>query len=116
MKLSCPSCQSNVRIRSTEQTPTEIYRWCTCTNCKFKFRTVERYYLVKPTIINKPKLTTQKLQGSNNHAAVFQEQDVIQLRTMAKTGTTSKELAKVFGITQGHVNRILRYEAWKHVS
>jgi DNA-directed RNA polymerase specialized sigma subunit len=34
---------------------------------------------------------------------------------MAKQGTTSKELAKVFGMSQSHVNRILRYQAWKHV-
>lgn len=115
MKLFCPKCQAKARVRSQEHTPTEIHRWFTCTNCKFKFRTVERYYLVKPILINKPKLTTQKLQGSSNHAAVLQEQDVVRLRTMAKQGTTSKELAKVFGMSQSHVNRILRYQAWKHV-
>lgn len=115
MKLSCPKCQHDARVRSTEQTPIEIHRWMFCTNCRFKFRTVERYHLVKPIIFNRPKATTQKLQGSNNHSAVLQEQDVIRLRAMAEQGAASKDLAKIFGMSQSHVNRILRYSAWKHI-
>ena len=115
MKLPCPKCQHDARVRSAEQTSTEVHRWLVCTNCRLKFRTVERYHLIKPAILNRPNPTTQKLQGSNNHSAVLQEQDVVRLRAMAEQGTASKDLAKTFGMSQSHVNRILRYSAWKHI-
>ena len=115
MNLTCPKCQQKTRTKSTEQTPTEIHRWLVCNNCKFKFRTIEKYYLVKADTLNKHKVVTQRQQGVSNHAAVLQEQDVIRLRTMSKQGATSTELAKVFGMSQSHINRILRYDAWKHI-
>lgn len=113
MGMPCPQCQQATRIRRTEKTELTLHRFLVCTQCKFKFRTIEQYYLVRPDAAFRAKPGTQKFCGANNHNAVLTEPDVARLRQLARDGATSKELAKTFGVSQSHINRILRYRSWK---
>lgn len=116
--MICRKCSSkDTRVTVTEHKQGETWRYCRCLSCGEKFKTIERYAVAKPG----PKKGTSIKgggfrRGSNNKASVLTEKDVKRLRLLSRQGTKQKELAKIFGIENSTISRIVNYHLWKHVT
>jgi len=56
------------------------------------------------------------LRGERRHNAKLGESDVVEIRTLYRTGSYGQEaLAAMFGVTKGNVSQIIRRKTWTHV-
>jgi hypothetical protein len=53
--------------------------------------------------------------GSKNNAAKLDEDKVRQIRDLKKSGVSSRALAAKFNIDISNIDRIVKYDSWKHV-
>jgi Mor family transcriptional regulator len=118
--MICPKCSSkDTRVTVTEAHGPQTWRYCRCLNCSFKFKTIEKYAVPKRKKPG-PKLGSRMnggsfRTGSLNHASVLTEKDIRRLRSLAQRGKKQKDLAKIFGISESHVSRIIRRLLWKSI-
>ncbi len=54
-------------------------------------------------------------RGEGNPAAVLSSEDAESIRLMYKSGYRQVDIARLFGISQGQISRIVRGENWKGV-
>ena len=55
-------------------------------------------------------------QGEKHHHAKLTENDVRGVRAAVRFGFNTKSVARIFGVRQEHVNKIVRGERWSHVN
>lgn len=53
--------------------------------------------------------------GEDNANAILREEDVVTIRELAAAGTTGKELAAYYGVSQATVCRIITGAMWASV-
>jgi hypothetical protein len=116
--MRCRACNSiNTRVTSTDrQTKNVTFRYCRCLDCKAHYKTIEKYEIPKPG----PEPDSVTLAnpfgvGSTNPQSVLLESNVIRLRHMHKKGMNQRQLAKIFGISNQTVSRIVNRKIWTHV-
>lgn len=56
-----------------------------------------------------------RLYGEKNHMAKLTRDDVLEIRRLSKSGLSTRNIAKSFAVTQGHIWRIVRGLTWAHV-
>lgn len=80
-------------------------------NCEFNLEYVKHYDNVKHAML----LKLHKF-GSNNGMSKLDENNVLKIRKLYKTGKYYQwEIAKRFGITDSQVSRIVNDKFWKHI-
>jgi len=67
-------------------------------------------------VLGRKGCNTKPNRGSAHHNARLTEDDVRELKRLRGQGFTQVRLAARFGISQTNVSRILRGEAWPHVT
>lgn len=55
------------------------------------------------------------VKGSSNHAAKLTEDDVKHIRILLKNGQSSRQIAKVYGVSKTVILMINKGELWTHV-
>jgi hypothetical protein len=58
----------------------------------------------------------RQARGENIGKAKFTESDIREMRRLYDTGVKQVDIAKLFGLSQGHVTRIVNRKAWTHVT
>lgn len=54
--------------------------------------------------------------GGEHHHSVLKEKDILNIRRLYDSGSYKKvDIAKIFNISQPHIGRIIKREAWKYV-
>ena len=116
-QMKCRSCGSkNTRVTVTEHRGHTTWRYCRCLDCAHKFKTVEVYDKKIPKRPGpKPGIKQPWNTGELNGLSKLWEKDVKLLRHLASTGRSQRELAKIFGISQSTVSKIVRRQVWIHV-
>jgi DNA-directed RNA polymerase specialized sigma24 family protein len=69
----------------------------------------------KGVVINKIIQKREQLTGSKNRFSKINEEQVLELRKLREQGYTIPELVAKYGITKGHVHKIIRKDLWKHI-
>ena len=59
-------------------------------------------------------LSGNQIKGEQINTNKLKEEDVLRIKEL-KEKYTQKEIAKMFGVTQGNVGHILRGLTWKHL-
>lgn len=54
-------------------------------------------------------------KGSENHAAILNEQKVTEIRSLRKKGLKLKEIARIYNVSISVVSSVSKYRSWKHV-
>ena len=54
-------------------------------------------------------------RGSKNNSAKLTEEQVKEIKTMLKCGTSGRDVSKLFGVTEAMISRIKLGKAWLHV-
>ena len=115
--MRCRTCNShNTRVTSTDRrTKNVTFRYCRCLDCKAHYKTIEKYAVPKPG--PEPGSVTPNPfgAGSANPKSVLLESNVIKLRYMHQKGVNQQQLAKIFGISNQTVSRIVNRKIWTHV-
>jgi len=63
------------------------------------------------------RISKKRFVGDEHPLSRLDAEKVIQMRKLANSGKyKQKVLAKMFGITAGHVNNIIHNRSWKHIS
>lgn len=113
--MRCRFCNSsNTKVTVTEHKLTQTWRYCKCLDCDARYKTIEKYAVLKtgPKVGSK---TGPKQIGSENHQSVLTEENVLQLRQMHQKGMKQTELVKIFGVSPTVISRIINRKAWTHV-
>jgi ribosome-binding protein aMBF1 (putative translation factor) len=116
--LPCAFCNGRTSVVCTELHPDGHHRWRRCEACGKTTRTLETYLHGRhrcgplPGAKRKPK---PRAQGERNANAVLTVKDVQRLRAQAAAGASRATLAQRYGITKGHVSRIVHRRLWAHV-
>ena len=112
--MKCPKCFSaKTKVTCTEHTENRTKRYCRCLTCSHRFRTFEtyQYFICRG---NNPN--SRRIGELNNHAVLTKE----DVKEMRKLNEVSKwdihKLVKRYGMTKGHIYKIINYRAWKHLS
>jgi len=117
--MNCRSCKSsNTRVTTTEHHGNETWRYCRCNNCNARFKTIETYAILKPGAIPGKKQHVncyRHLQGEQVGTSVLTEQNVHDIRSLARDNTTYVTIAKQFGIHKNTVYRIVKRKLWSHI-
>ena len=116
--MRCRACNSrNTRVTSTDRrTKNVTFRYCHCLDCKAHYKTIEKYEVPKPgPEPGSVTLANPFGSGSANPQSVLLEADVIRLRYMHTKGTNQRQIAKIFGISNQTVSRIVNRKIWTHV-
>lgn len=84
---------------------------------------IEKYVIYKDGIME--NLTVENLIcvdnnyishcGEKNSKAKLKDEDILEICRKALSGTSCKEIAKIYGISKISVSKILRKVIWKHV-
>jgi len=69
----------------------------------------------KAVVINRIVQKRAQLTGSKNRFSKINEEQVLELRKLREQGYTIPELVAKYGITKGHVHKIVRKDLWKHI-
>ena len=108
--MKCPNCKStNTRVTCTQHQNNETKRYCRCLDCKKRYITIETY--LAPVRKVHPR---QIKRGEDNNFAVLTEQNVRDIRQLAKENTY-EVIAKKYGIHKATVYRIVNFKRWSHV-
>lgn len=62
------------------------------------------------------RLGLTQRKGSKNAAAKLHENDVVQIRALAKSGIEQRSIAIKFGVTDTAISYIVKRKTWRHVS
>lgn len=54
-------------------------------------------------------------EGVRNGMAKLTKENVLQIRELAITNTTHKDIAESFGMSQSHISDIIHQRSWKHI-
>ena len=89
-----------------------------CKKCNSRFTTEE--VVVSPLPRNHRKLRTGGrkrviAEGELNPAAVLTAENVKELRSLASKGISRRDLARKYGISLGHIGRIVTFKSWNCV-
>ena len=115
--MKCRSCNSlNTKVTVTEHKLTETWRYCRCLDCATRYKTIEKYAIPKPGPAPGSVTPANPFgAGSANPQSVLLESNVIKLRYMHTKGMNQRQLAKIFGISNQTVSRIVNRKIWTHV-
>lgn len=58
----------------------------------------------------------EKRKGSDNGNAKLLDEEVIDIRSMLRTGSTGKEMAWVYKVSQSTISSIKHRKSWAHLS
>ena len=58
---------------------------------------------------------TSRQPGTNNPAAVLNDDKVMEIRRLVSSGKRQKDVGDQFGVAQGHVSEIVRGKIWSHL-
>ncbi len=65
---------------------------------------------------DKPKTTRPATQGSRNHNAILTEQDVLEIRLLARLGIFDPiDLAPAYSVAPGTIGNVVKKSRWRHV-
>lgn len=53
--------------------------------------------------------------GVNNKNSKLTPEIILEIRSLHKDGYTLQQLSELYDISFGHISRIVRKEAWKHI-
>jgi len=115
--MRCRSCNSkNTRVTCTEHHGHRTVRYCRCLDCSTRYRTVETYEQPKrgpaPGYVPHPNHIKR---GEDVHTSVLTEDNVRQIRSLAKDNVTYVVIAQQFGIHKDTVYRIVKRKSWTHI-
>lgn len=89
-----------------------------CKKCNSRFTTEEVVVSPLPRGHRKLRIGGRKrviAEGERNPAAVLTAENVRELRLLASKGVPRRDLAQKFGISAGHISRILTFKSWNCV-
>ena len=115
--MNCRKCNSaDTRVTVTEHHGNETWRYCRCLKCGTNFKTIETYAIKKRgQIPGAPQHPNCITKGEKNSASVLTEKNVMDIRLLAETKSTYKEIADRYGIHHSTVYRIVKRKLWSHV-
>lgn len=117
--MNCRKCgASETRVTVTQHKNDETWRYCRCLKCGERFKTVEVYAVKKPgpppgrrhaRAFNLPR-------GVDHGGSVLVEENIHEIRRLARGGITYEQIAKTFGVSRAYVGKICAYKAWAHLT
>jgi DNA-binding CsgD family transcriptional regulator len=115
--MNCRKCNSkDTRVTVTEHHGNETWRYCRCLKCGTNFKTIETYAILKRgSIPGVPQHSNCIRRGEQSGTSVLTEQNVRDIRLLAETKTTYKEIAERYGIHHSTVYRIVKRKRWSHI-
>ena len=115
--MNCKQCSSRKTvIIETRKRPGEILRLHLCHKCSAKFETIQIYAIPKPTNkTTKVFWKTPRNFGEDNPNSVMLVEDIQMIRKLYQQGISQRKIAVKYGLTSGHVCRIVNFKAWTHV-
>lgn len=116
--LPCRWCNGTTRVVNTELHPEGQRRWLRCQDCGQLTRSIETYEGGRgvPGPLPGVRRRRSARQGASNGRSVLSDADIRRLREQAAAGASRTELAQRYGLTPGHVTRIVRRRAWRHIA
>lgn len=115
--MRCRECYSvNTRVGSTKHQPLleEMWQYRKCLDCGAKFKTICTYAKKRPGPKKGSKGTIRN-QGVMNQNAILTENNVKDIRALARTGILQKTIAERYGLASSTINRIILHKSWTHV-
>lgn len=116
--MNCRKCNSiDTRVVAVTRKPRETWRYCKCLKCNARFKTIETYAVNKPIGSTYTMLHPNHVKrGEDNGSSVLTENNIRQIRELAKQNVKYTEIAIKFGIHLSSVYRIVKRKAWAHVA
>jgi transcriptional regulator NrdR family protein len=111
--MRCRSCNSeNTRVTCTDKdNPEFVKRYCRCLDCAFRFRTVERYEVLKP----KMPIGFSPNKACDNPMSTLTKQDVLMIRHLHQKGLSNGQLAIRFKQNRSTISRIVNYKTYASI-
>ena len=115
--MKCRFCGSlNTSVTVTSHHGNETWRYCRCTTCDARFKTIETYALPKcGAIPGKKQHENCRVKGEQVGTAVLTEANVLEIRRLASDNQTYVQISKRFGIHKDTVYKIIKRKTWSHV-
>jgi hypothetical protein len=115
--MKCRSCNSlNTKVTVTTHKLTETWRYCRCLDCNSRYKTIEKYAVLKRGAIpGVPQHINCRFKGEKNGTSVLTEANVLEIRRLASNKQTYVQIAKHFGIHKDTVFKIVNRKSWAHV-
>jgi hypothetical protein len=114
--MNCPSCSSKyTRVTCTNHFPGFTKRYCRCLSCDAKYRTIERYEVLKPGPPKGKPRPGNVARGADNGNAVLTEKNVRHIRRMHAWGFNHQAISVKYGISVSYISRIVNRKAWTHI-
>lgn len=117
MAMLCRNCNStNTRVVVTERKGYETWRYNRCLDCDSAYKTIERFEKPKrgaaPGVKSHPNHIKR---GEENPWSVLTEENVKEIRLLAKNGETYSSISQRYGIHKHTVYKIVKRKLWAHV-
>ena len=98
--MKCVKCKSKeTRVTCTVHQSKKTIRYCRCLDCKFKFKTEEKYVKYEKPFRRNVKLNVEKVK---------------EIRAN-KVGRSIRELSIEYDVDPSTIKNILAKRTWKHI-